>query len=139
MRPLLCPVGKPGPPGTINISEDHFTMRITTSVVSLSLTVFFCLIVTSACSTFIPSRGQDLPPVLAQDELIRPYTKLGRIQVTRETYGSDYSLTPDVKAWGFTAVRQEAAKIGAVILSSFVIKITGLSSFIFTIMQVTKK
>jgi len=52
-------------------------------------------------------------PVLAQDELIRPYIKLGRIQVTREVFGSDYSLTPDIKAWGLAALQQEAEKMGA--------------------------
>jgi hypothetical protein len=52
-------------------------------------------------------------PVLSQDELIRPYTKLGRIQVTRETYGSDLSLSPDIKAWGLTVLRMEAEKMGA--------------------------
>ena len=52
-------------------------------------------------------------PILSQDELIRPYIKLGRIQVTREVYGTDYAVSPDITAWGLSAVRQEAAKLGA--------------------------
>lgn len=54
-----------------------------------------------------------LPPVLEQDELIRSYVKLGRIQVTREVYHSDGSISPDIRSWGFTALRLEAAKLGA--------------------------
>ncbi len=67
----------------------------------------------NCCSIIrLPSRNDSLP-ILSQDELIRPYVKLGRIQVTRETFGPDYSLTPDIKAWGLAAVRQEAEKMGA--------------------------
>jgi hypothetical protein len=57
--------------------------------------------------------SSDNLPILSQDELIRPYTKLGRIQVTREIFGSDFSWSPDIKAWGLNAVRQEAEKMGA--------------------------
>ncbi|MDD2943308.1 MAG: hypothetical protein PHC51_10130 [bacterium] len=67
----------------------------------------------SSCSAIRPSSNDDGLPILSQDELIRPYIKLGRIQVTRETYGSDYSLSPGIKAWGLAAVRQEAEKMGA--------------------------
>ncbi len=67
----------------------------------------------NGCSHTSQSSRDDGLPILSQDELIRPYTKLGRIQVTRETYGSDYSLSPGIKAWGLAAVRQEAEKMGA--------------------------
>lgn len=67
----------------------------------------------AGCAIFNPRADSELPPLLSQDELIRPHVKLGRIQVTRETYGSDYSLTPDIRAWGVAAVRQEAEKMGA--------------------------
>ena len=33
--------------------------------------------------------------------------------VTREVFISDYSITPDIKAWGLEAVQQEAVKMGA--------------------------
>jgi len=51
---------------------------------------------------------------LAQDEILRPYTKLGKIQVTREIYGIlDYKLNPDIREWGYAAIRAEADKMGA--------------------------
>jgi hypothetical protein len=58
------------------------------------------------------SNSNDLP-ILSQDELIRPYTKLGRIQVTREIFVSDFLLSSDIKAWGLGALRFEAEKMGA--------------------------
>jgi hypothetical protein len=71
------------------------------------------LCATTGCAPlFHTSTGEGIP-ILSQDELSRPYTKMGRIQVTRETFGPDYSLTPDIKAWGFAALRQEAEKMGA--------------------------
>jgi len=70
------------------------------------------LLLLTACVTLPPLH--ELPPILAQDELIRTYTKVGRIQVSREVYGiADYQLTPDIREWGFNAIRQEAAKMGA--------------------------
>lgn len=50
------------------------------------------------CSTTKQTSQNDDLPVLSQDELIRPYIKLGRIQVTREVFGTDYSMSPDIKA-----------------------------------------
>lgn len=67
----------------------------------------------NGCSTTRQNSHNDGLPVLSQDELIRPYIKLGRIQVTREVFGTDYSMSPDIKAWGLAAVRQEAEKMGA--------------------------
>ncbi|HIJ80475.1 MAG TPA: hypothetical protein HPP76_02060 [Desulfuromonadales bacterium] len=83
---------------------------VTTSIM-MALTLISLLF--GGCSMISRSSSIDLPPVLSQDELIRPYERLGRIQVTRETYGSDYSLPPDIRQWGFTAVRQQAEKMGA--------------------------
>ena len=79
------------------------------------LFVFLLLSATllSSCSLIGTTGNSDGLPILSQDELIRPYIKLGRIQVTRETYGSDYLLPPDIKAWGIAAVRREAEKMGA--------------------------
>lgn len=67
----------------------------------------------NSCSTTRQGSQYDDLSILSQDELIRPYVKLGRIQVTREVFGTDYSMTPDIKAWGLAAVRQEAGKMGA--------------------------
>ena len=83
-----------------------------------NVAILFALLLTfsillGGCSATRPPSRTDGPPILSLDELIRPYTKLGRILVTRETYGSDYSLTPDIEAWGLAAIRLEADKMGA--------------------------
>ncbi|MDR3579270.1 MAG: hypothetical protein P4L44_04825 [Oryzomonas sp.] len=54
-----------------------------------------------------------LPPIMTQDELVRPYIKLGRIQVTREVFTTDALIKTDVYDWGTAALRREAAKMGA--------------------------
>ncbi|MFZ4857676.1 MAG: hypothetical protein ACOYL3_14885 [Desulfuromonadaceae bacterium] len=69
--------------------------------------------VSTGCSIARHGSRSDELPILSQDELIRPYIKLGRIQVTREVYGTDYSVSADIAAWGLSAVRQEAVKLGA--------------------------
>ena len=81
------------------------------SILFIFLLTFSTLL--CCCSTTRQTSDNDALPILSQDELIRPYIKLGRIQVTREVYGTDYSLSPDIKAWGLSAVRQEAEKLGA--------------------------
>jgi len=55
----------------------------------------------------------DLPPILTQDEVVRPYNKLGRIQITREVFTTDALGSTDVYDWGTAALRREAAKMGA--------------------------
>ena len=82
--------------------------------------MLFCLLLLAlalgGCAS-IPGRApvpKELPPILTQDELIRPYAKIGRIQITREVYGIiDPFITPDVRDWGYSAIRAEAAKMGA--------------------------
>lgn len=61
----------------------------------------------------ISKTGGDLPPVLKQDELLRPYVTLGRIQIIREVYFTDYGLEPNLQDWGLQALRSEAAKMDA--------------------------
>lgn len=76
-------------------------------IILLSFCFLFC-----NCAPTRQAYRNDIP-VLLQDELTRPYVKLGRIMVTREVSMSDYSITPDIKAWGLEAVQQEAVKMGA--------------------------
>ena len=57
--------------------------------------------------------ASDLPPLLTQDEVVRPYIKLGRIQITREVFTTDALVSTDVYDWGTAALRREAAKMGA--------------------------
>ena len=88
----------------------HSCNRLKRSV--LPLVLFFAIFSSAGCAT----NGHhvvDLPPILAQDELLRPYQKMGVIQVQRERYGSPEDLTPADYNWGYQKLREEAAKIGA--------------------------
>lgn len=55
----------------------------------------------------------ELPPLLAQDEVVRPYAKLAVVQVTRERFGTSSELRSEDYGWAYEALREEAAKIGA--------------------------
>jgi len=79
----------------------------------LLMVILMMSIVSTGCSITRHSSRADELPILSQDELIRPYIKLGRIQVIREVYGTDYSISADITAWGLSVVRQEAVKLGA--------------------------
>lgn len=81
--------------------------------------------ITTGCATMVT--GDNGLPILTQEELIRPYVKIGRIQVTREVFGADYVISPDIIAWGHAAVRDEAEKMGAdAILAA---EVTGRTTF----------
>jgi hypothetical protein len=69
-------------------------------------------LMSSGCATTGHHTG-DLPPILTQDELLRPYQKVGVIEVTRERYGSPEDLTEADYNWGYQALRERAAKMGA--------------------------
>jgi hypothetical protein len=88
-------------------------MKKINNVSKLFIFIFMTTALLNCCSMTNQTFHNDGLPILSQDELIRPYTKLGRILVSRETYGTDYTLSPDIKAWGLAAVRQEAEKMGA--------------------------
>ena len=106
MRSIACPE---------RIYQNKGIYIMIKSIKPLILLIVLLLLSTlsTGCSTIRRSMQADELPILSQDELIRPYIKLGRIQVTREVYGTDYSITPDITAWGLSAVRQEAVKLGA--------------------------
>ena len=57
--------------------------------------------------------SSSLPPILTQDEVVRPYIQLGRIQITREVFTTDALTKTNVYDWGTAALRREAAKMGA--------------------------
>lgn len=66
----------------------------------------------SGCAT-TGKKYTELPPILSQEELRRPYDKMGVITVQRERYGAPGDLTSSDYEWGYQALRQEAAKMGA--------------------------
>ncbi len=73
------------------------------------------LLLMSSCSAIPQSihERDDLPPILTQDELLRPYDSIGRIQITREVYFSDFDLDPSLQEWGSKSLREEARKMRA--------------------------
>lgn len=77
-----------------------------------ALLLVCAIVFTYGCAS-LSNRRDELPPLLAQDELLRPYNKLAAIQVTRERYGSPVDLTSADYDWAYRALRQEAAKVGA--------------------------
>ncbi|HBA88723.1 MAG TPA: hypothetical protein DCZ75_12305 [Geobacter sp.] len=70
------------------------------------------ILVNCGCAT-TPAVKADAPPILRQDELLRPYQKVGTIEVHRTRYGSRSDLSPADYNWANDALRAEAAKIGA--------------------------
>ena len=68
----------------------------------------------AGCSAIpISQKPGDPPPVLSQDELLRPYVTLGRISIVREVYFTDYTIDPNLYEWGIQALRAEADKMHA--------------------------
>lgn len=70
----------------------------------------------AACAT-IPQMAdetdRDLPPILAQDEIFRPYVKIGTVEVNLKRYGSIEELQREAEEWAHDALSLEASKIGA--------------------------
>lgn len=93
----------------------------------------------SGCSA-LPMIGSDgpMPPVLVMDEIKRPYTRIGRINVTRTVYASDYVVPSALHEWAHQTLREEAGKLeaDAVILPE--ISSRELSIFIFPAFPATE-
>lgn len=73
----------------------------------------FCALSLSCGCARVSVKEHELPPLLSQDELLRPYDKVATIEVTRERYGFPEDLTLEDFSWGYYALREEAAKMGA--------------------------
>ena len=80
--------------------------------VLLPLLLACAVLFAGGCAT-LSDHSEELPPLLAQDELLRPYQKAASIEVHRERYGSPEDLVPADYDWAYQAPREEAAKIGA--------------------------
>mgnify|MGYP005823249207 CR=1 FL=1 len=84
----------------------------TTGNMAVMMVVMLLALLAGGCST-APVSKNELPPILFQEELIRSYEKLGRIQITREVYAPNIIQMSDVRAWGYQVIREEAAKMQA--------------------------
>lgn len=73
------------------------------------------LLLATACATPLhtPTEERDPPPILAQDELFRPYTKVGVVEVSRKRWGHIDDLANEADEWANEALGAEAAKLGA--------------------------
>jgi hypothetical protein len=73
--------------------------------------LFLALLLSGCTGAGRYSRG--LPPIFSQEELSRPYAKVGQLTVSRERYGAPEDLTPADYDWAYHALRTEAARIDA--------------------------
>jgi hypothetical protein len=90
-------------------------MNGVTDIIRRALITLLLLCAVSAsggCAT-VKVHTEGMPPILAQDELLHPYEKVGNIEVRRNRYGHPEDITPDDYSWAFTALREEAARVGA--------------------------
>ena len=88
----------------------HFSHRCKGAVPALLAGMLLLTACGCAANKFATEK---LPPVLTQDELLRPYHKVAVITVRRERYGSPSDVTPDDYSWAYHALQEEAARIGA--------------------------
>lgn len=73
-------------------------------------------LLTASCATLNPAPPPDpntLPPILAQDEILRPYTKIGTVEVSRQRLGHVDDLKNEADEWAHDALGAEGAKLGA--------------------------
>jgi hypothetical protein len=85
--------------------------RPSISAIRPVLALLAITILLSSCARMqFEGEGKDLPPILTQDEIIRPYEKIGRIQITVDLYATE---VPNLQEWGYRTLREEAAKMKA--------------------------
>lgn len=78
------------------------------------ISVVLLLAAVSGCAA-LPMAGTDgpLPPVLVIEEIKLPYNRIGRINVTRTVYVSDYVVPSALHEWAHQTLREEAGKLDA--------------------------
>lgn len=81
------------------------------------LIVFLLTMITTACAAVpaLRTSPEEPPPVMAMDELLKPYERVAKIEVVREVYFADYKISqdPNLHEWAIDALQTEAAKLGA--------------------------
>jgi hypothetical protein len=96
------------------------------------LIILLVFVFVTGCSTLSTKESDsNLPVVLTQDEILRPYTQLGRIQITKNVYMTDHDLKSNLQEWGLRALQEEAKKLGADALMLPDISSRELTLFIF--------
>lgn len=92
-------------------------MQTGRATIGITLLALILLIITG-CSAIPLTRTlkretPNLPPILAQDEVLRPYVTLGRIKIVREVRFIDYGFEPNLREWGLRELQEEAARMSA--------------------------
>ena len=82
-------------------------------MIRLFWTLLMVLALGGCAALPITGTNGNLPPVMSMDELKQPYSKIGRIQVTRKVYFTDYAMPPQLHEWATSALREEAGKLNA--------------------------
>ena len=93
------------------MDKDTFSLCWQRRVLMLVSCLFMGLLLSGCAGTSLYGRG--LPPIFSQEELSRPYVKVGQLTVSRERYGAPEDLTPADYDWAYRALRTEAARIDA--------------------------
>jgi hypothetical protein len=70
------------------------------------------MLLVSGCAS-VQVNTENLPPVLTQSEIFRPYHKVADVQVSRERYGAITDISPEDYQWAYKALEIEAKRIGA--------------------------
>ena len=107
---------------------------------NLLLSILLISAITLAGCSALPPRGggDDLPTILTQDEILRPYVTLGRIQITREVYWFDHALRPNLQEWGLRSLQEEAKRLGADALILPDISSREMAIFVFPALPATE-
>ncbi|ANA40788.1 hypothetical protein A2G06_11430 [Geobacter anodireducens] len=96
----------------------------------------------AACATtpqIADEADRDLPPILAQDEIFRPYVKIGTVEVNLKRYGRIEELQQEAEEWARDALSIEASKIGADAVILPEVRIEKNTYIIFPVMYVKGK
>jgi len=70
------------------------------------------MLVVSGCAS-VTVHKENLPPVLTQNEIFRPYHKIANLQVSRQRYGAVTDISPEDYKWAYEALAVEAQRMGA--------------------------
>ncbi|RNC73177.1 MAG: hypothetical protein ED859_00270 [Desulfuromonadales bacterium] len=99
----------------------------------------FATLMTAACATMQPTTERNLPPVLAQDEIFRPYIKLGVVEVSCERAGHPNDIMAEANDWAQDALGAEAAKLGADAIIQPEIRVEKGKYFLFPVTDIKAK
>lgn len=78
----------------------------------LAVASLLMLLLLTACASLQNTQASP-PPVLAQDEVFRPYVKVGTVEVFGKRFAHPDDIKDEIGEWAHDALSTEAAKVGA--------------------------